>query len=302
MCSYQVGLVSVIMPTYRRSEKLTRAIESVLGQSYKNIELLLVNDNEPEDQYSKDLQQQVSAYKSDSRFKLIMQQKHVNGAVARNVGIRQAKGEYIAFLDDDDWWKPEKIERQVEMLSSLPEEWGGVSCKIEKYNNDQLFARTRAYEGGHIYKDILMLKTDVATGTILLRHKALDQAGYFDENLRRHQDLQLLVQFTYRFKLLQVNEYLHCCDVSDAQNRPDGEKLLQHKERFFLSVRAVINTLTTAEKRCIDCIHKFEVGYTFFKSRRFGNAMRYCLAVLKSPRAAVLAVKKVAEAVWIRKI
>ena len=102
MNEYIAGLVSVVMPTYKRSEMLSRAIDSVLAQTYTNIELLLVNDNEPGDEFTKDLQQRVAVYSTDSRFKLILQEKHVNGAVARNVGIRQAKGEYIAFLDDDD--------------------------------------------------------------------------------------------------------------------------------------------------------------------------------------------------------
>ena len=103
---YVEGLVSVIMPTYKRSEKLLRAIDSVLNQTYKNLELLLVNDNEPFDEYTELLEKnEVEKYSNDERFHLILQDKHINGAVARNVGIRQARGQYIAFLDDDDWWE-----------------------------------------------------------------------------------------------------------------------------------------------------------------------------------------------------
>lgn len=123
MNEYIAGLVSVVMPTYKRSEMLSRAIDSVLAQTYTNIELLLVNDNEPGDEFTKDLQQRVAVYSTDSRFKLILQEKHVNGAVARNVGIRQAKGEYIAFLDDDDWWEPNKLEEQIKELSRLDDSW-----------------------------------------------------------------------------------------------------------------------------------------------------------------------------------
>lgn len=301
MAQYTAGLVSVIMPTYKRSEKLTRAIESVLAQTYKNLELLLVNDNEPEDAYTQELKERVSCYNTDERFKLIIQDKHINGAVARNVGIRQAKGEYIAFLDDDDWWKCDKLEKQVAALSARSEEWGGVSCKIEQYDNEILIARSRKYADGHIYKDILNLQSDVATGTLLLRHTALDDAGYFDENLLRHQDLQLLTQFTYRYKLMEVDEYLHCCDVSDAQNRPDGEKLLQHKEKFFASVKNVMDTLTPAERKCVYSIHSFEVGYVFWKSRNMGKCFRHCIKVLASPKAVALSARKVFEKIVTQK-
>lgn len=121
---YEKGLVSVIIPTYKRTDKLDRAIKSVLGQSYKNIELLLVNDNVPGDEYTLALMEKVNAYQNDSRFQLLLQEKHINGAVARNFAIKQAKGEYIAFLDDDDWWKENKLAEQVKELSSLDENWG----------------------------------------------------------------------------------------------------------------------------------------------------------------------------------
>ena len=97
MEKYIDGLVSVVMPTYKRSEKLFRAIDSVLNQSYRNLELLLVNDNDPNDDNTKLLKKRVEKYKNDPIFHLILQERHINGAVARNVGINNAKGEYIAF-------------------------------------------------------------------------------------------------------------------------------------------------------------------------------------------------------------
>lgn len=223
MVNYEKDLVSVIMPTYKRADKLDRAIKSVLGQTYKKLELILVNDNNPNDEFSRVLVQIVDKYKLDSRFHFICQKKHINGAVARNVGIKNAHGEFIAFLDDDDWWKAEKIERQICELKSRTDEWGGVSCRIQQYYNNKEIAKLPKYKDGYIYKDILMLISDIATGTLLLRRSYLDEVGYFDEKLLRHQDLQLLVNFTFKYKLYQLDEFLHCCDVSDTMNRPDGK-------------------------------------------------------------------------------
>ena len=209
MAEYIKGLVSVIIPTYRRSDMLDRAVTSVLNQSYENLELLLVNDNIPDDEYSKALFERVKKYEQDPRFRLILQEKHINGAAARNEGIRQAKGEYIAFLDDDDWWESEKIKIQVETLSRLPEDWGGVSCKYSFVNRDgKSIGKSSDYRDGNIYLDILNLITDVTTCSLLLRHTALDETGGFDENLLRHQDFQLLINFTSRYKLKLVKEYL----------------------------------------------------------------------------------------------
>ena len=98
---YDAGLVSVIIPTYKRADKLMRAVNSVCSQTYKNIEVLVVNDNENDDQYTLALQQMFASV-TDPRVRLVFQPKHINGAAARNAGIRQARGEYIAFLDAVD--------------------------------------------------------------------------------------------------------------------------------------------------------------------------------------------------------
>ena len=291
--SYIDGLVSVIMPTYKRSEKLIRAIESVLTQTYTNIELLLVNDNEPGDEYTEKLKQRVKEYENDPRFHLIIQEKHINGAVARNVGIRRARGQYIAFLDDDDWWEKDKLKQQVEVLSSLDEDWGGVSCKFTLYDqNGNVIGKTSKYKDGYIFKDILYLLSDVATGTLLLRHKALDCAGYFDEKLLRHQDLQLLVSFTSKYKLKEVDQFLHCVDVSDTQNRPDPEKLIRYKKAFFESIKPVMDSLCESERKSVYAMHKYELGYIYLKNGDKKNSIKNCLAVFSSPRTIIYAAQK----------
>ena len=117
--SYLTGLVSVIIPTYKRSDLLPRAIHSVQGQTYRNIEVLVVNDNvSPDDEYSQRLYTLIDSI-DDDRVRLISQPKHINGAAARNAGIRDAKGEFIAFLDDDDYWESEKVELQVSIRMGI---------------------------------------------------------------------------------------------------------------------------------------------------------------------------------------
>ncbi len=292
MSQYIEGLVSVIMPTYKRSEKLIRAIDSVLSQTYSMIELILVNDNEPNDEFTEELKRRVTVYSLDSRFHLILQDKHINGAVARNVGIKKAKGEYIAFLDDDDWWKPNKIAIQVDVLRNLSPEWGGVSCMIERYKNDTLISRQPSYPSGNVYKEVLMLNADYETGSLLLRHTALDKTGYFDPKLLRHQDLQLLVNFTYKYKLMMVEEYLHCRDISDAQNRPNVEKIINAKRAFFESVKPVIDSLSKAERRQVYLLNNAEVGYVQLKNRNYFHAIGSLIGLFSSPTAFFMVAKK----------
>lgn len=294
MGKYIKGLVSVIIPTYKRTDKLDRAIWSVLEQTYENIELLLVNDNVPNDKYTIELLEKVKAYQTDSRFHLLLQDKHVNGAVARNFAIKQAKGEYIAFLDDDDWWEKNKLHEQVKELSSLDSSWGGVSCKMTFYDGlMRVISKSKKYPNGNIYKDILTLQSDVATGTLLLRHTALDDAGYFDENLLRNQDLQLLVFFTYKYKLKEVDKYLHCVDVSDNQNRAsDGFKAIKIKNNFFKSVKPILDTLSKSEYCCVDSMRNFEIAYIFLRGHDYKNALKYGFSIFRSPKVFWLALCK----------
>lgn len=300
---YKKGLVSVVIPTYKRCDKVGRAITSVLSQTYRDIELLLVNDNVPNDRYTQELKETVAPFFCDSRFKLLEQEVHINGAVARNFAIKQAKGEYIAFLDDDDWWEPNKLEEQLSELQQLDAEWGGVSCKMTFYDSQGRFiAKSRKYRDGYIYKDILMLQSDVATGTLLLRRAALDDAGYFDEKLLRNQDLQLLTYFTYKYKLKEVDQYLHCVDVSDAQNRANGDKAIEVKEHFYKSVAPILDELTASERRCIDAIRNFEIGFLYYKDKKYTKAISYCLSMFRSPKALSLCLKKVVDRILTRNV
>lgn len=289
---YEKGLVSVVMPTYKRSEMLSRAIESVLTQTYKNIELLLVNDNEPDDEYTAELELRIKKYESDSRFRFILQEKHVNGAVARNVGIKQSRGEFIAFLDDDDWWEKEKIEHQVKFIETLPEDYGVVSCRMKRYNKDKVIEVLPLYGNGNVYKDIMMLLPIYATDSLLFRHFALDKAGYFDESLLRHQDLQLLVNFTYKYKLKVLNEFLLNVDVSDANNRPDVEKMRKAKIAFFKSVDSIYQTLSKAEQRQIKLMHRAELGYIQLKHGQYLKGWLSMMHLLLSPTALKAECKK----------
>ena len=117
-------LVSVVIPTYKRSDTLSRAIESALNQTYQKIEVIIVDDNEKGSLESKKVQEVLQKY--NNRVMYINPEKHINGAVARNYGIKKANGDYIAFLDDDDEWKEDKIKKQLDYLKE--KDVDGVSC------------------------------------------------------------------------------------------------------------------------------------------------------------------------------
>ena len=105
-------MVSVIIATYRRDVSLKRAIESVLNQTYCNIEIIVVDDND-NPQWNEKVQAVINQFASN-RIRYIQNPEHMGSGATRNRGIECAKGQYVSFLDDDDYYLPEKIEHQME--------------------------------------------------------------------------------------------------------------------------------------------------------------------------------------------
>lgn len=280
MKEYSEGLVSIIIPTYKRAELLKRSIDTSLAQTYKNIELLIVNDNNKDDEYSKALYELIGTY-HDPRLRLIEQEKHINGAVARNIGLKNALGEYVAFQDDDDYWEPKKIEIQVDILKKLDKTWGAVGCLMRFYNNGKLIRSCLPYRDGYILEDILSLRTGLGTGALLIRRSALDDVGYFDEKLLRHQDLQLFANLTEKYKIKLVKRYLHNRETKDNQNRPNIKQLEVIKNSYFESISTIMEKLPKNKQKKIIIMHIFDTANTYKKYGDYKKFVKNSIIVFK---------------------
>lgn len=289
---YKKDLVSVIIPTYRRSEMLNRAITSVLKQTHKEVEVIVVNDNVSRtDEYSLALYKEIASINNEKVI-LVEQEKHINGAAARNVGIHVAKGEYIAFLDDDDYWDNNKLEIQIETLNTLDSSYGAVSCLDVVRKDGKIISAMMPYSDGSILVDILERRIGIGMDAPLFRREALDDAGYFDERLSRHQDLQLFAQFAQKYKIRLVKRYLNNIDASDSQNRPDPVNLEKVKMEYFESISSIMNSLSKRQRKRVIALHKFETAYAYIKSGNKSKGIRMSLGVMCSPITCYLALER----------
>lgn len=118
------GLVSIIMPSYNTGKFIKHTIESVLAQSYATWELIIVDDCSPDN-----TDEVVKPFLSDQRIKYLKNEKNSGAAVSRNRALREAKGKWVAFLDSDDLWKPEKLEKQIGFM-----ERNGYSFSYTNYS------------------------------------------------------------------------------------------------------------------------------------------------------------------------
>ncbi|WP_035257699.1 glycosyltransferase family 2 protein [Desulfatirhabdium butyrativorans] len=238
--------VSVIIPTYNRNRFLRRAIESVLQQRYADFELIVVDDAS-----SEPVQDIVRCF-DDPRIRLIRHETNKGEAEARNTGILNASGEYIAFLDDDDEWLADKLALQVEKLETCPPKVGGIYTGyivIDFSSGRELFTRI-PFRKGDIYRDLLRRNVIAAPSTVLLRRVCFETAGLFDGSVYYGVDHDLFLRIAKHFHydyldVPLVKYHIHNGRMSD---NPDivvkGLNALSRRyarERGFLLNRTIMS-------------------------------------------------------------
>ena len=171
-------LISVVMPTYNHARFIGKSVESVLGQSYGNFELKIV------DNYFQDNTEEIVAAYADPRIRYVKFPAKGVVAAARNYGISLAKGEYVAFLDSDDLWLPEKLGTQLEAFGR----GGDVAMVYSRFRtitgdtvSEQVLPKVQRCLSGAIFRD-LYLRHFIACSGVMVRKNILEQLGGFDES------------------------------------------------------------------------------------------------------------------------
>ncbi len=183
--------VSVILPTFNRAHLLPEAIESVLGQTFRDLELIVIDDGSTDGTASV-----LSRFPKSVRT---VRQARGGPSRARNLGMKQARGEFIAFIDSDDLWKPEKLELQLKMLRS-DSGTGAVCCDmLERVGKRELSLSFFERIGftGELTPRRMFFSNPIATPTLLARRSCLETAGRFDPNMAEAED------YEYFFRLLR---------------------------------------------------------------------------------------------------
>lgn len=240
-------LVSVIIPTYKRPVFLDRAIDSVLCQTYTNIEVVVVDDNNPETDARKKTEEIMSKYSSNPKVKYIQHECNKNGSAARNTGARNSTGKFIAFLDDDDIYLPNKITSQVARLQSLSNDWG--FCYSKYYTKRGGDAKVLADERREGDLFLLALKQELcvnAGSNLLIRREAFDAISGFDESFKRNQDHEFLVRLLQKYKIAYVDEPGLVYSVGTTNAVINYDETIDH---YIYTFSYLIDTLPESDKK-----------------------------------------------------
>lgn len=231
------NLVSVIIPTYGRPKLLKRSIESVFEQSYKYYEIIVIDDNNPESVERFETEVIMKNYLDRDNVIYIKHDKNRNGAAARNTGVANCNGIYICFLDDDDWFLPNKLMIQTNFLDKNLD-FQAVYCGWIKNGIKYL-----PKYSGSLVKELLMMDYQPMTPTLMFRRDAILDLNGFDEEFKRHQDYELMLRFFKRFRVSFVNECLVQIGWNDGENNLHGEKLENLKNFFLMQFKDDIDIL-----------------------------------------------------------
>jgi glycosyltransferase involved in cell wall biosynthesis len=197
-----VPLVSVVIPTYNRARLLERAVNSVLNQTYRDIELIVVDDASADDTAG------VIGGFRDKRIRYMRHPSNRGAPAARNTGISNARGRYIGLLDDDDQWYPEKLEKQVSKFSEVSDAVGLIYSGYEVRDNEGRLLRTYLPEARGDVRRRLLLGTPIGSPTPLIRSICFQKAGLFDVFLKSCQDWDMWKRISEHYEFDYVPEIL----------------------------------------------------------------------------------------------
>jgi glycosyltransferase involved in cell wall biosynthesis len=195
--------VSVIIPTYNRVEYIARAIDSVLNQTYQDFEIIVIDDGSTDQTKEK-----LIPYKD--KIKYVYQE---NGGIseARNRGIQESTGKYLAFLDSDDWWLSEKLAEQVNILDTHPTV-GIVYSRMPIINEKgETIGMKPSGVSGKNFKELIEVWGDLPTSTVMTRKECFDKTGLFDKFLPPMEDIDMWLRISRFYDLYEIEGKILAC-------------------------------------------------------------------------------------------
>lgn len=238
-------LISVIIPTYNRIEMLKRAVQSVLKQTYKNYEIIIIDDNS-----NCDYKSAIKEFHSD-KIRYFRNSKNIGGSLSRNVGIKNAKGKYIAFLDDDDEFVPEKLQLQLSKFKNTKfKNLGFVYC-LQKCIDDNegvdLKFKNVKVKGNalkeHLFKNI------APTPTIFIKKCILEEINGF-KDLPAGQENDLVFRILKRgYEVDYVNKVLVITHEHEGERISTNNKKIEAIKKIFREKEPYFYLLTISERK-----------------------------------------------------
>ena len=269
-------MISVITPTYNRADYIKTAVDSVISQTYTDWELLVIDDNKPESEARKATAAVMSQY-TDPRIHYIQNEKNMGGALARNVGIFMAKGDFIAFLDDDDMYLPERLQVQWEQM--VANDWDvsvmdGATYSFE--TGEKVAERHQKVRTGMSKEELTranLLYHISGTNTFMYKASFLKGISGFEDvpSCQEYILMQKTLDNNPRFGYIpeiHIKNFMHPGEqLSTGPKKLRGQQMLyENKKRYF-------HLLSRDERKQVVCRHHGVLFFVYFKMHKYGKAL-----------------------------
>lgn len=238
MKNFPAPLVSVVTPTYNRAGFLPNAVASVLAQSVHDIELIIVDDGSVDDTRAV-----IEPFLADQRIRYFYQENQGQSR-ARNFALEKAKGEYIAFLDSDDAWSADKLEKQLAIFQSDPDIdiVHGDEAIIDEHGAIVSLENTKRYSG-RISRQLLA-DNSVSITTALVKRRCFEEMGGFDASLEVADDYELWLRFSAKY-------WFHYEPGIVAYYRVMADQISTDKRRRFAANEKIIRKFLDQHGHCL---------------------------------------------------
>jgi len=268
-------LISVIIPSYNRPDRTQRAIDSVAAQTYAHIELIVVDDNS-----TPPLAESLSLPNDCHGAELLTHDENQGASVARNTGINAASGSYLAFLDSDDEWKPEKLARQMDLVEGTDSVVSYTGIERRSADGD-LIIRSRATLSGDLSERLLRGNPIGTFSSVVVPTGLVDTAGRLDPQLTHYEDWEWYLRLSEHATFEPVADPL---TVKYGGTDPLSRDFRQKREEAYPELRARLRNHAADEhtERLAIAGLQFQMGYSALSNAEYGFARRFFVRSLRT--------------------
>lgn len=268
--------ISIVIPTYRRPDRIRRAVESALHQTVAEKEVIVVDDNGKGTDSQKDTQFALQDLIDSKAITYLVNSVNRRGSYSRNRGLSIARGRYITFLDDDDEFHPDKLKKQISRLDELGEEYSCCFVGYHKIVQNGTVYTSDEHEEGYVYPLVLAKAIYNGSGSnLVVRTAVANEIGGYDETFRKRQDLEFMARLLKRYKLALVDEDLMTIHYEIRDNGENYEQLSDADDHYLDVFQQEIDALPEKTAKAINQTIALERWRDSIGSEHQRKAFRY---------------------------
>jgi len=258
--------VSIVIPTYNRADFLPKAMQSVLNQTYRDWEMIIVDDGSTDN-----TEEVVKGYK-ESGIRYIAHKSNLGISAARNTGIKNSKGKYIALLDSDDEWFPEKLSCQMKIFQEKDLKYGVVCTSGYMIKDDKVISVKAIPNDLDDFYKIFLFKNVIWSSSVLIRKECFEKLGLFDEHLKSCEDWEMWIRISKYYKFIFLKTPFITYLIHPGQISENLSAKIEARKRILLKYQEELKS-----RKFLYSHHYYKIGNICCLTGKIREGRKYLL-------------------------